>query len=179
MPKKKSTKSSTSIFTEMLRDTANEILKDVDEAGDLMMKELRAGFDSISERMNNAAKVAQETSKSVKDKVSEIESREVLLQLMDEVEDISNVVMDGVGQQFNQLRDKLREQEAASAGTKKKTVRKKSSKKKTAKKKATKKKVAGKKRVVKKSAKKKSPVRRKKSSVKKKVVRKKSASSQA
>lgn len=174
MPDKKSSKSSTSIFSEMLRDTANEILKEVDEAGDVMMKELRAGFDSISERMNNASKVAQKTSRSVSDKVREIESREVLLKLMDEVEEISNVVLDGVGKQFNELRDKLREQETA-ASSQKKTTRKKASKKKAIRKKTTTK-VAKKKTVTKKTAKKKTSVKRKKSSSKRKVMRKKSAS---
>ena len=158
MSKKKTSKSSSSLFGEKFRETADEIIREVDQASDSMMQELRAGFDSISERMSNAAKVAQKTSESVSSKVREIDSREVMLKLMDEVEDISSVLMDGIGKQFNELREKLQESEASTAG--KPSGGEKPAKKKAAKKKAAKKKAA---------------VKRKKSSTKKKVLRKKSA----
>ena len=158
-------KSTSSIFSENLRKTANDIIDEVEQAGDQMMQEMRKGFETISDRMSNAAKVAQKTSESVSSKVKEVDSKEIMVNLMDEVEEISNVIMDGVSKQFNQLRDSLRESGEKPAG------RKKASKKKKAKKKsAAKKKVAKKKRTTKKKA-----AAKKKSSAKRKVVRKKTA----
>jgi hypothetical protein len=160
MAKKKSSKNSSNDIGNKLRETADEILEEVDQAGDSMLQELRAGFDSISKRLSNAASVAQKTSKSVSSKVRDIDSRDVLLKLMDEVEEISSVIMDGVGKQFNELRDKLQEAETeAAAGSK--TAKKKRAKKSAATKTARKKKKTAK--------------GRSKSSANKKVVRKKSA----
>jgi cell fate (sporulation/competence/biofilm development) regulator YlbF (YheA/YmcA/DUF963 family) len=119
----------------------------MDEASERMIHELRTGLESISESMSNAAKVAQETSKSVGHKVREIDSRDVLLKLMDEVEEISTGLMEGVGKQFRELRERI--EESATAGQEDKTpVKKKSAKKKA--------------------------VRRKTASKKKKAIRKKS-----
>lgn len=135
MTKKKSSESSTSLFNEKLRETATGIFEEVDQASDEMLRELREGLESISKSMSNAAKVAHETSKSVSSKVREIESKDVLLKLMDDIEEISTGLMDGVGKQFHELRERIEEsgsgnreekQPAASKGAHKKAVRKKS-----------------------------------------------------
>jgi hypothetical protein len=107
-----------------------------------MIHELRTGLESISESMSNAAKVAQETSKSVGHKVREIDSRDVLLKLMDEVEEISTGLMDGVGKQFRELRERI--EESGTSGQQEKTP----AKKKSIKKKAVRRKTAGKKKKV-------------------------------
>ena len=132
MSKKKPSDSSRSLLDQRLRETASEIFEDVEHASDEMIRELREGLESISKSMSNAAKVAQETSKSVSDKVREIESKDVLLKLMDEIEDISTGLMDGVGRQFNELRERIEESVAETAehsvkkSGRKKAVRRKS-----------------------------------------------------
>ncbi|MGD1991086.1 MAG: hypothetical protein PVF23_02345 [Chromatiales bacterium] len=147
MATKKSSKPSRSPLNEKLRETASEIYDEMDEASERMIHELRTGLESISDSMSNAAKVAQETSRSVGHKVRDIDSRDVLLKLMDEVEEISTGLMEGVGKQFRELRERI--EESATAGQEDKTpVKKKSAKKKA--------------------------VRRKTASKKKKAIRKKS-----
>lgn len=132
MSKKKTSDASRSLLDQRLRETASEIFEDVEHASDEMIRELREGLESISKSMSNAAKVAQETSKSVSSKVREIESKDVLLKLMDEIEDISTGLMDGVGRQFNELRERIEESGTDKAGHavkksgRKKAVRKKS-----------------------------------------------------
>ncbi len=132
MSKKKTSDASRSLLDQKLRETASEIFEDVEHASDEMIRELREGLESISKSMSNAAKVAQETSKSVSTKVREIESKDVLLKLMDEIEDISTGLMDGVGRQFNELRERIEESGTGKAGHavkksgRKKAVRKKS-----------------------------------------------------
>ena len=132
MSKKKPSDSSRSLLDQRLRETASEIFEDVEHASDEMIRELREGLESISKSMSNAAKVAHETSKSVSDKVREIESKDVLLKLMDEIEDISTGLMDGVGRQFNELRERIEESGAETAehsvkkSGRKKAVRRKS-----------------------------------------------------
>ena len=132
MSKKKPSDSSRSLLDQRLRETASEIFEDVEHASDKMIRELREGLESISKSMSNAAKVAQETSKSVSNKVRDIESKDVLLKLMDEIEDISTGLMDGVGRQFNELRERIEESGAEKAehsvkkSGRKKAVRRKS-----------------------------------------------------
>jgi hypothetical protein len=141
MAKKKVSKSSSSLFNEKLRETASEIFEEVDQAGDEMIRELREGLESISKSMSNAAKVAQEASSSVSNKVRKIESKDVLLKLMDEIEEVSSGLMEGVGKQFNELRERIEESGTGSKELKqsarKKVVRRKSA---TARKKAARKK---------------------------------------
>ena len=81
MSKKKPSDSSRSLLDQRLRETASEIFEDVEHASDEMIRELREGLESISKSMSNAAKVAQETSKYVSNKVREIESKDVLLKV--------------------------------------------------------------------------------------------------
>jgi len=132
MSKKQPSDSSRSLLDQKLREAASEIFEDVEHAGDEMIRELREGLESISKSMSNAAKVAQETSKSVSNKVREIESKDVLLKLMDEIEDISSGLMEGVGRQFSELRERIEESGAAKAehavkkSGRKKAVRRKS-----------------------------------------------------
>jgi hypothetical protein len=132
MSKKEPSDSSRSLHDQKLRETASEIFEDVEHAGDEMIRELREGLESISKSMSNAAKVAQETSKSVSNKVREIESKDVLLKLMDEIEDISSGLMDGVGRQFSELRERIEEsgtdkgEHVVKKSVRKKVVRKKS-----------------------------------------------------
>ncbi|MDX1344607.1 MAG: hypothetical protein R3179_01825 [Sedimenticolaceae bacterium] len=133
MSKKKTSDASRSLLDQRLRETASEIFEDVEHAGDEMLRELREGLESISKSMSNAAKVAQETSKSVSSKVREIESKDVLLKLMDEIEEISTGLMDGVGRQFNELRERIEESGTDKAGhTARKSGRKKAVRKKSA-----------------------------------------------
>lgn len=130
MSKKKPSDSSRSLLNQRLGETASEIFEEMEHGGDEMLRELREGLESISKSMSNAAKVAHETSKSVSDKVRDIESKDVLLKLMDEIEDISTGLMDGVGRQFNELRERI--EESGSESAKKKSGRKKAVRKKSA-----------------------------------------------
>ena len=126
--------------------TASSVIDEIDKASDVVVKEIRDGFGTVSAKAKSAAKTAADTSVNVKDMVAESHPKEMFLSLVDEVEEIADNIVKVVKERFSQL--------TASAGDaeKKKTVKKKTAKKAT-KKKAVKKKAA-KKAVTKKTAKK-------------------------
>ena len=142
--------------------TASSVIDDIDKASDVVVKEIRDGFGTVSAKAKSAAKTAADTSVNVKDMVAESHPKEMFLSLVDEVEEIADSIVNVVKERFNML--------TASAGDaqKKKTTKKKTAKKAT-KKKAVKKKAA-KKAVKKKSVKK---------AVKKKAVKKKAPAKKA
>ena len=178
-------KASASGIRSTVTATASSIIDEIDKAREVVVKEIRDGFNVVSDKASVAAKAVTGASVSVKDTVSETavdattsvketlaeaHPKERLLKLVDEVEEIADGIVDGISTRFSHLRD------AATQATKKKTVKRKTAKKKAAKKKAAKKKVAKKKVAKKKVAKKKAA---KKKVAKKKTSKKKAAKKKA
>ena len=174
--KKKTTKKKKSVFSDFrstVSTTASSVIEEIEHARDVVVHEIREGFDVISEKASVAAhkaskatdsiketivEKAADASETVRETIAETHPKEHFHKLVDEVEEIAEDIVDGISSRFNQLRD-------AAAKTIKKKKAKKKAKKKVSKKKTAKKKVAKKKVAKKKTAKKKT--------AKKKVVKKK------
>ena len=149
--------------------TASSVIDEIDKASDVVIREIRDGFNAISDKTKVAAKSAADASVNVKDIVAEAHPKEIFLSLVDEVEEITEGIVNVVKDRFNQLG------KSAEGAAKKKAVKKKAAKK-AVKKKAAKKTVKKKtpKKVVKKKAVKKKASKKavKKKAVKKKAVKK-------
>ena len=133
--------------------TASSVIDEIDKASDVVIREIRDGFNAISDKTKVAAKSAADASVNVKDIVAEAHPKEIFLSLVDEVEEITEGIVNVVKDRFNQLG------KSAEGAAKKKAVKKKAAKK------------AVKKKAAKKTVKKKTP----KKAVKKKAVKKKAA----
>ncbi|MEA1889524.1 MAG: hypothetical protein U9N50_07075 [Pseudomonadota bacterium] len=155
--------------------TASSVIVEIDKASDVVVREIREGFNSISDKAKVAAKSAADASVNVKDIVSDAHPKEIFLSLVDEVEDVAEGIINVVKERFNQLGL------TAESSAKKKAVKKKAAKKKAVKKKAVKKKAVKKKAVKKKAVKKKAVKKKavKKKAVKKKAVKKKAVKKKA
>jgi hypothetical protein len=147
--------------------TASSVIDEIDKASDVVIREIRDGFNAISDKTKVAAKSAADASVNVKDIVAEAHPKEIFLSLVDEVEEITEGIVNVVKDRFNQLG------KSAEGAAKKKAVKKKAAKKAVKKKAAKKtvKKKAPKKALKKKAVKKKAS----KKAVKKKAVKKKAA----
>ncbi|MGB5582222.1 MAG: hypothetical protein WBO93_01265, partial [Gammaproteobacteria bacterium] len=137
-------KSSASGIRSTVTSTASSIIDEIDKAREVVVREIREGFDVVSGKATVAAKAvagasvtvkdtvsetAADATTSVKETISETHPKQRLLTLVDEVEEIAEGIIDGISSRFSQLR------ETATRVTKKKTVKKKAAKKKVAKKK--------------------------------------------
>ena len=166
--------------------TASSVIDEIDKASDVVIREIRDGFNAISDKTKVAAKSAADASVNVKDIVAEAHPKEIFLSLVDEVEEITEGIVNVVKDRFNQLgksaegaaKKKAVKKKAAKIAVKKKAAKKtvkKKTPKKVVKKKAVKKKIpkkAVKKKAVKKAIKKKSTTNK---TAKKKAVKKKAA----
>jgi hypothetical protein len=152
--------------------TASSVIDEIDKASDVVIREIRDGFNAVSDKAKVAAKSAADASVNVKDIVADAQPKQIFLSLVEEVEEITEGIVNVVKERFNQLG------KSAETAAKKKTVKKKAAKK-AVKKKALKKKAA--KKTVKKAVKKKAPARKaaKKKAVKKKTTKKKPATSKS
>ena len=146
MPKKKAKtskkKSGTSSIRSSVSTTASSIIDEIDKAGDVVVREIREGFNVVTDKASVAAKTvadasvtvkdtitetAADATTSVKDTITEAQPKQLLLSLVEEVEEIADGIIEGISSRFTQLRD------TATKATKKKTVKKKAAKKKAAK----------------------------------------------
>ena len=150
--------------------TGSSFIDELEKAREVVVREIREGFDTISTRTTKAAHTAAEATVSVKDAIAESHPKELLLKLVDEVEEIAEGIIDGISTRFSHLRDAA----TKTVTTRKTTVKKATSKKKVvARKKAAPKKTTVKKVAPKKAAPRKKAVTKKKAALKKKVAPKK------
>jgi hypothetical protein len=168
------------------KSTARGLVDEVEKAGETLLKEIREGFDTISDKVSVAAKSAAggiaDTTASVADRVSKTQTTQQIRTALDHIEAVGERVIDVIGERFEVLRGKViattipavkkkaakkKAAKKAAPAAKKKAAKKKTAVKKASKKKAAKKaplkKAAKKKLVAKKAAKKKVPSKRKKS----------------
>ena len=152
---------------------AGVVVDEVEKAGEFMLREIREGFDVVTDKASHAVKAAAEASVTVKGKVTETQPKELLKDFVSEVEEIGESLVEGINSRISQLRDAV----VGAVAEVKAPSRKKAGKKKVAaKKKATsKKKAAPKKKVAakKKAALKKKVPAKKKAAPRKKVTAKK------
>jgi hypothetical protein len=148
--------------------TANSVIDEIEKAGDVVLRELRDGFNTLSSKATQAAKAAADASVNVKDIVVDSDPKQMFKSFINEVEETAESMMAVVSQHFGQLTEKAKNGEGKPAGKKKAT--KKKATKKAAKKKTTKK--AVKKKATKKTAKKKAVKKTAKKATKKKAAKK-------
>ncbi|MGD8595009.1 MAG: hypothetical protein PVF82_19430 [Gammaproteobacteria bacterium] len=170
------------------KSTARGLVDEVEKAGESLLREIREGFDTISDKVSVAAKSAAEgiadTTASVADRVSKTQTTQQIKSALEHIETVGERVIDVLSERFEILKNRVvatskptvkkkaakkvktavkkAAKKAAPAAKKKKTAAKKASKKKVAKK-APPKKAAKKKTATKKAAKKKVSSKGKKS----------------
>ena len=132
--KKSSKKKSTRMndIKKTVSTTASSVIDEIEKAGDVVAREVREGFDAVSKKASVAAKSAADASSNVKGIVADADPKQLFHSLVEEVEEITEQIVDVVKSRFSQLGETAR-----SAGAKK-PAKKKASKKKATKKKATK-----------------------------------------
>jgi hypothetical protein len=174
MAKKKSTSSNKNArltdIKQTVTTTASSAIDEIEKAGDVVVREVRDAFKIVSAKAAIAARTAADASVNVKGIVSDADPKQLFHSLIEEVEEVSEQIIDVVKARFNQL------SEATTGAAEKKAVKKKAVKKKAVKKKAVKKKAVKKKAVKKKVVKKKvvkTPVKKK--TGRKKALKKKAA----
>ena len=171
-------KSASSGFRSTMTSTTSNVIDEIDKAREVVLREIREGFEVVSKRAFAAAENVADASVTVRDTLTEaatdatatvretiadVNPKQLMLRFVDEVEEVTEDIVSEISGRFSALRD------TASKAAKKKTSKKKAAKKKAAKKKVAKKKVAKKKVAKKKAAKKKVA---KKAATKKKVMKK-------
>jgi len=174
-------KTTDSSFTDTVKTKAASAFDEVEKIGDLLINEIREGFDVVSGKVSSAARSASEIPSDIRDRVSGLHPKEYLSKVVDEVEEVADDLLEGITSRVKQLRQAAEKAAAQPARRAKKKAKKKAAKKKAAKKKAAKKKVAKKKTAKKKVAKKKVAKKKvaKKKLAKKKVAKKKVAKKKA
>ena len=124
--------------------TAGVIVDEVEKAGEVMLREIREGFDVVTDKASHAVKAAADASVTVKDKVSDAQPKQLMMDFVSEVEEIGESLVEGISSRITQLRDAV----VGAVAEAKAPARKKAGKKKVAAKKkaAPKKKTAAKKK---------------------------------
>lgn len=146
------------------KSTARSLVDEVEKAGESLLKEIRDGFDTITDKVSVAARTAAEgiadTTSSVAERVSKSHASHQIRNALEQIEVVGERVLDTISDRFEVLRNKVID---TSKPAQKKTVKKKATKKAA-------------KKVVKKAAKRK-PLAKKaaKKKVAKKAVKKKAA----
>lgn len=164
------------------KSTVRGLVDEVEKAGEILLKEIREGFDTISDKVSVAARSAADgiadTTASVADRMSKTQTTQQIKSALDHIEAVGERVIDAIGDRFDLLKSRVvatSKPVIKKKAVKKKTVKKKAAKKAVpaAKKKAAKKKTAAKKAAKKKTAKK-APLKKaaKKKAAKKKVATK-------
>lgn len=157
------------------KSTTRGLVDEVEKAGEMLFKEIKEGFDTISDKVSVAAKSAADgiadTTASVADRMSKTQTTQQIKTALDQIEAVGERVLDAIGERFDILKSRV-------VATSKPAAKKKAAKKKAAKKAApaAKKKVAKKKTAAKKASKKKAVKKAPlKKAAKKKAVTKKAA----
>ena len=174
--------------------TASSVTEDIDKIKDVVLRDLQEGFETVAKRAKTAgrsaarttaevtsslAETASDASVSVKKSIAEKHLAETFRKLIDDVEEASEEIKEGINSRFNQLREAAAKkiQPADTTAKKKPAVKKKAAikKKSAVKKKAVikKKSAVNKKAEVKKKAKPKKAAVKKKTSAKKKATTRK------
>ncbi|WP_455211705.1 hypothetical protein [Kaarinaea lacus] len=164
------------------KSTVRNLVDEVEKASETLLKDIREGFDTISDKVSVAAKSAAEgiadTTATMADKMSKTQTTQQIKSALDHIETVGERVIDAIGERFEILREKViasskpapkkkAAKKAAKKAVKKKKAAKKAAKKKVVAKKTSKKKVT-KKTPLKKAAKKKAAAKKKSVSKRKK-----------
>ena len=159
-----------------IRNSASDVIDEVESAGEVVLGEIRNSFDFISGKVTDTAKLAADTTKAVTRKIKNKDTTRQIHALLSEVEQAGESLMKAIGEHFDSLKGTvLSAGESAKPATKKKVTRKKAAAKKT----VTRKKAAAKKTVTKKPLARKKTTTRKATATKKTVTRKKATAKKA
>ena len=100
--------------------TASSIVDEIDKAKDIVLHEIREGFDVISGKAKTAGQAAADAGASVRETIAEAHPAETFHKLVEEVEEIAEDILEGISSKFGQLREA-----ASKVTTRKKTPAKK------------------------------------------------------
>jgi hypothetical protein len=167
--KKKATVKKTRTVGNTLRNTASEVVDDVETAGNIILREIGDSFDLISGKVSDTARAVAKTTKKVTKKVTSKETTRHVHELLREVEEAGESLLGVIGKRIDSLHKVVTSKISANPAATTTSRRKVAPKKKTAAKKAAvNKKVA----VKKKTAVKKKVVVKKKTAAKKTAAKK-------
>jgi hypothetical protein len=150
---KRKTKAEPSV-SRTIRNSASDVIDEVESAGEVVLGEIRNSFDFISGKVTDTAKLAADTTRAVTRKITSKDSTRQIHALLSEVEQAGESLLKIIGDHFDSLKGTV----LSASGSAKPAAKMK--------KKVTRKKAAAKKAVTKK------PVTRKKTSSKKTPVAK-------
>ena len=152
-----------------IRSSAGNVIDEVENAGEVVLGEIKDSFDFISDKLTDTAKFAADTTKAVTRKVTSKDTTRQIQGLLKEVEQAGESLLAVIGNQFESLKGTVLSATGSSKPApkrKKKATRKKA----TAKKAATRKKTATRKKATaKKAATRKKTATRKKATTRRKV----------
>lgn len=166
--------------------TATDVIKEVEKASNVVMREIRDSFDFLSTKATDTVRYTAATTKAVRDRVTSKETVEQLQGLLGDIEEAGESLLNVIGNSFDALKstvisggDGRKAPTRKKSAAKRSTTRKKTAaRRKTTAKKATVRKTtarrkapAGRKTAVKKTAARKTTTR-KKAPARKKVARK-------
>ena len=155
-----------------IRNSASDVIDEVESAGEVVLGEIRNSFDFISGKVTDTAKLAADTTRAVSRKIKSKETTRQIHALLGEVEQAGEGLLKAIGEHFNSLKGTvLSAGDSAKPAAKKKVTRKKTAAKKT----VTKKPVVRKKAATKKATATKKVVTRKKTTAKKAPAPRKAA----
>ena len=166
-----------------IRNSASDVIDEVESAGEVVLGEIRNSFDFISGKVTDTAKLAADTTRAVSRKIKSKETTRQIHALLGEVEQAGEGLLKAIGEHFDSLKGTvLSARDSAKPAAKKKVTRKKTAAKKTVTKKpgvrkkaATKKATATKKVVTRKKATTKKAPAPRKAAARKKTATKKTA----
>lgn len=175
-------KASASTATEAnkLKEAISRFIEEAENTGTSLASEVKQLFDDLTEKISGIAASAAETTVSMAEKVAVKDPAELMRNLLEEVRQAGEVSLQAIGEQFDELRQRVAQVSSGEAAPK--TVKKRVVKKKAAPKKSVPKKTAAKKKVAKKTPVKKATVKKtaaKKAPIKKRSVSKKTAKKSA
>ncbi len=147
-----------------IRNSASDVIDEVESAGEVVLGEIRNSFDFISGKVTDTARLAADTTKAVTRKITSKDTTRQIHALLSEVEQAGESLLKVIGEHFDSLKGTvLSATGSAKPAAKKKVTRKKTAAKKT----LTKKPVVRKKATTKKATATKKVVTRKKTTAKK------------
>ena len=155
-----------------IRNSASDVIDEVESAGEVVLGEIRNSFDFISGKVTDTAKLAADTTRAVTRKITSKDTTRQIHALLSEVEQAGESLLKIIGDHFDSLKGTV----LSASGSAKPAAKKKVNRKKAAAKKAvTKKPVTRKKTTSKKTPVAKNAVTRKKASAKKAPAPRKAA----
>ncbi|MGB5426801.1 MAG: hypothetical protein WBN95_08420, partial [Gammaproteobacteria bacterium] len=87
-----------------IRNTASDVIDEVESAGEVVLGEIRNSFDFISGKVTDTAKLAADTTKAVTRKITSKDTTRQIHALLSEVEQAGESLLKVIGEHFDSLK---------------------------------------------------------------------------